>query len=71
MKALSDDRVRYERAPFDHPELCVPIGHVEVLPSILQPQLSDPRFRLSAADKWAGIPVVGRQGNASAAADIR
>jgi cytochrome c peroxidase len=24
--ALSDDRVRYERAPFDHPELCVPNG---------------------------------------------
>jgi cytochrome c peroxidase len=65
MKALSDDRVRYEGAPFDHPELCVPIGHVEVLPSILQPQLSDPRFRLSAADKWAGIPAVGRQGNAA------
>jgi cytochrome c peroxidase len=24
--ALSDERVRYERAPFDHPELCVPNG---------------------------------------------
>ena len=24
--ALSDDRVRYERAPFDHPQLCVPNG---------------------------------------------
>jgi hypothetical protein len=22
LKPLSDDRVRYERAPFDHPELC-------------------------------------------------
>src|SRR5262249_42196124 len=27
MKALTDDRVRYERAPFDHPELCVSSGH--------------------------------------------
>jgi cytochrome c peroxidase len=24
--ALSDERVRYERAPFDHPEICVPDG---------------------------------------------
>jgi hypothetical protein len=28
MKAFTDDRVRFERAPFDHPGLCVPIGHV-------------------------------------------
>ena len=25
--ALSDDRVRYRKAPFDHPSLCVPQGH--------------------------------------------
>lgn len=25
--ALSDDRVRFRRAPFDHPSLCVPNGH--------------------------------------------
>src|SRR5262249_12915536 len=36
MKALTDDRVRYERAPFDHPELCVPSGHVA--------QTADPDF---------------------------
>jgi cytochrome c peroxidase len=24
---LTDDRVRYEKAPFDHPSLCVPNGH--------------------------------------------
>ncbi|MCC6536261.1 MAG: cytochrome C peroxidase [Bryobacterales bacterium] len=29
LKALSDDRVRFQRAPFDHPELCVPSGHTE------------------------------------------
>jgi hypothetical protein len=60
MKSLSDDRVRYERAPFDHPELCVPVGHVEAAPNILA---VDSRFPLSAADRWAGIPAVGRQGN--------
>ena len=25
--SLTDERVRYERAPFDHPSLCVPHGH--------------------------------------------
>jgi len=54
MKALSDDRVRFERAPFDHPELCVPIGHVLQV---------EPGTSLSAADKWAGIPAVGETGN--------
>ena len=28
IKALTDERVRYERAPFDHPELVVPDGAV-------------------------------------------
>ena len=27
MKALTDERVRYECAPFDHPELVIPNGH--------------------------------------------
>lgn len=28
MRSLTDDRVRYRRAPFDHPELLIPNGHV-------------------------------------------
>lgn len=28
LKALTDDRVRYRKAPFDHPQLFVPAGHV-------------------------------------------
>lgn len=63
LKSLSDDRVRFERAPFDHPELCIPIGQLETSSKSLQAQASDPRFALSAADKWAGIPAVGRGGN--------
>ena len=35
MKALTDDRVRYDRAPFDHPELCIPNGHAEVSAGVL------------------------------------
>jgi hypothetical protein len=25
--SLTDERVRYEKAPFDHPSLCLPNGH--------------------------------------------
>jgi hypothetical protein len=56
LKSLSDDRVRFEQAPFDHPELCVPTGG--------DTANADPRFPLSAMDRWAGIPRVGRNGNA-------
>ena len=65
LKSLSDDRVQFESAPFDHPELCVPIGQDAVRPSnVLKLDGSDSRYSLSAADKWAAIPVVGRDGNA-------
>jgi cytochrome c peroxidase len=56
IKALTDDRVRYERAPFDHPELCVPSGHVA--------QTADPDFPGSALDNWVLVPAVGAGGNA-------
>ena len=61
LKALTDDRVRFERAPFDHPELCIPVGHAEASPGVLQ---VDDAARFSAADKWARIPAVGKRGNA-------
>lgn len=54
MKSMSDDRVKYERAPFDHPELCVPVGSTG---------LADGQFTLSSSDKWAGLPAVGQGGN--------
>lgn len=57
MRALTDDRVRFERAPFDHPELCVPDGHVEIAPGVLQ--AADDR---SAVSRWIGIPAVGAAG---------
>ncbi len=62
LKTLSDDRVRYERAPFDHPELCVPVGHVESAPGVLTPGEPGP-FALSAAEKWRAIPAIGSGGN--------
>jgi hypothetical protein len=58
MEALTDDRVRYEWAPFDHPSLCLPIGHVESSPGVPQ---ADPTSdsRTAALDRWALVPAVG------------
>ena len=56
MLALSDDRVRYQRAPFDHPELCVPNGHKPAV------QTQDAQFTLSADENWALVPATGRGG---------
>jgi cytochrome c peroxidase len=55
LKALTDDRVRFERAPFDHPELCISTGHLEA------PDAGAPG---SAADSRASIPAVGAKGSA-------
>ncbi len=60
LKALSDDRVRFQRAPFDHPSLCVPNGHVEQSAGQLE---TDPAQSGSTAlDKWALVPEVGSGG---------
>jgi cytochrome c peroxidase len=63
LKALTDDRVRYERAPFDHPALCVPVGYAEVAPGVLRPDTSAEGISAAAADLWALVPAVGRKGN--------
>jgi cytochrome c peroxidase len=62
LKTLSDDRVRYSRAPFDHPELCVPVGHVENANGTLRPSESA-KFPLSAGERWAALPAVGATGH--------
>ena len=56
MKALSDDRVKYQRAPFDHPAFCVPNGHKPIV------QVNDSRFTLSADENWVSIPATGKSG---------
>ena len=63
LKALSDDRVSYEQAPFDHPSLCLPNGAAETSPGVLAADTSDPRFTSSAVEKFALIPAVGQGGN--------
>jgi hypothetical protein len=60
LKALTDNRVRFEQAPFDHPSLCVPVGYAELAPGVLRAQ---PQSSTIAADSWALVPAVGQGGN--------
>jgi cytochrome c peroxidase len=53
---LSDDRVRFERAPFDHPQLFVPAGDG------LQNPAGNPPL---ASETFIEIPAVGAAGNAA------
>jgi cytochrome c peroxidase len=57
LRALTDERVRYERAPFDHPELCVPMGHVAAPAGGV--------FARASAENWVGLAAVGAAGNAA------
>lgn len=59
MLALSDQRVKYEKAPFDRPEIFVPVdGTAPENTAGRAALLSDPTFR--------HIPAVGAAGNAEA-----
>jgi cytochrome c peroxidase len=62
LRALTDERVRHERAPFDHPELCVPNGHPELQPGVLIAALNFKSPR-TAVDLWVGLPEVGASGH--------
>ena len=61
LKTLTDDRVRYEIAPFDHPEILIPHGHegdqVSVTPHALYPKLAKDEFLLIPAVGAAGTEV--------------
>lgn len=56
LRALTDERVRYRRAPFDHPELFVPDGHVGDTRRVLDDGSG------TAVDRYRRIPAVGRHG---------
>ncbi len=51
LKALTDERVRYQSAPFDHPELILPNGHL------------DPQNGLTV-DNAVVLPATGQAGGA-------
>lgn len=53
--ALTDERVRWEQAPFDHPQLFVPHGHTNVIPG-------NPKRTRILEDVMMEIPAVGAAG---------
>ncbi len=55
--SLTDERVRYERAPFDHPAICVPDGHQRNAMGIAVDGHGD------AIDVMRCIDAVGKRGN--------
>ena len=63
LKALTDDRVRFERAPFDHPSLCVPVGYAENPVGVLTPDTSPAGAGTAAADLWSVVSAVGQGGS--------
>jgi cytochrome c peroxidase len=56
LKSLTDERVRYEQAPFDHPQLLIPNGH----PGNQNSVTNDGKGQ--ATDDLLEIPAVGRNG---------
>ena len=55
---LSDDRVRFQKAPFDHPSLCIPEGHVPTPTSVE----ADPLLPGRATDIMRCLPAIGAGG---------
>ena len=61
LRTLTDERVRWERAPFDHPSLPIPNGHTEVDGALVESALPG-RAAPLAADEILVLPAVGRAG---------
>jgi cytochrome c peroxidase len=65
MRALSDDRVKFQQAPFDHPQLCVANGEKTLNAPSLEPNgTKDRRFPNEAMDNMVEIGEVGAAGGA-------
>lgn len=62
LKTLTDDRVRYEKAPFDHPEVIVPNGHEG---NDLLVTEGNPLSPVLAKDEILAVPAVGANGRAT------
>ncbi|NBS17006.1 MAG: conjugal transfer protein [Gammaproteobacteria bacterium] len=58
LKSLTDERVRWERAPFDHPELKLPVGEIH-------DETSSPRSNLNF-DRFEVLHAVGKTGRSVA-----
>jgi hypothetical protein len=62
LKSLTDERVRYQKAPFDHPEVIVPNGHKGNNQSVL---LGNPLNGNLAQEESLVVPAVGANGSAT------
>lgn len=62
LKSLTDERVRWERAPFDHPQILIPHGHEEIADE------QNPAF---AKDRFLNVPAIGKQGRDAALGPIK
>jgi hypothetical protein len=60
LHALTDERVRQESAPFDHPQLFVAAGHTNAIEGNPKRHQGSP-----AATKFREIPAVGAPGRAA------
>lgn len=56
MKSLTDERVRYRKAPFDHPQLFIPNGHEGTTTSVVDHGFGE------AWDVILELPATGRDG---------
>ncbi|MEA3153301.1 MAG: hypothetical protein QOK44_890, partial [Betaproteobacteria bacterium] len=56
--ALTDERVRYHKAPFDHPQLFIPNGQLDDN----RTTKANPFAPALALDRFIAIPAVGAQG---------
>jgi len=64
LKALTDERVRLQRAPFDHPQLFVPNGHTGNQSSVtVDTSIPSSDGTTVAKDDLLEIPAVGRNGS--------
>jgi cytochrome c peroxidase len=63
LKGLTDERVRLQKAPFDHPQLFVPNGHLGDQNSVTaNPNIKTSDGTRVATDSLLQIPAVGRNG---------
>ena len=62
--ALTDPRVAWQKAPFDHPSIRVTDGHLGDEFRVPGQQSTDPQVLKQAPDQTTHIPAVGKEGRA-------
>ncbi len=60
LRSLTDERVRWERAPFDHPSLPLPVGHLGDEQGVTES--TTPGYAGLAETRFVTLPAVGAAG---------